>query len=94
MLQLEDLLCTKVCTKYLILKLIMNRFNSHTIIESISNQAPNRPLPPPPVETQPPSKPLPPIPKGGSHDKDDDINDQTLVLRRVSIELNIYFGLF
>ncbi len=93
MLQSEELLRTKVCTKYLILKFIINRFNSHAIIESISNQAPNRPLPPPPLETQPPSKPLPPIPKGGSHDKDDDINDHTLVLRRVSIELNFYFEL-
>lgn len=37
-----------------------------------SPQAPNRPLPPPPVESQPPSKPLPPIPS----------DDQTLVLRR------------
>lgn len=48
------------------------------------NQAPNRPLPPPPVDAYPPSKPLPPIPKNNSPDNDDSASDHTLVLRRVS----------
>lgn len=61
--------------------------NVRGIIESSPVQAPNRPLPPPPVDAYPPSKPLPPIPKNQSptSDGDDSPNDSTLVLRKVSL---------
>ena len=88
MRQSEELLCMKVFISYKKHKLNFIVFLCS--IESISNQAPNRPLPPPPLETHPPSKPLPPIPKGGPHDKDDDINDHTLVLRRVSLKCSSF----
>lgn len=56
-------------------------------------QAPNRPLPPPPVDAYPPSKPLPPIPKTTNSDNDDSPNDSTLILRKVSVVLMIEIGL-
>ncbi|KPM03233.1 misshapen-like protein kinase 1-like protein [Sarcoptes scabiei] len=61
--------------------------NLRNIVES-QNQAPNRPLPPPPpIDYYPPSKPLPPIPANSNDNEDDEgddsSTDHTLILRKV-----------
>ncbi|UXI20641.1 pre-mRNA-splicing factor ISY1 [Sarcoptes scabiei] len=60
--------------------------NLRNIVES-QNQAPNRPLPPPPpIDYYPPSKPLPPIPANSNDNEDDEgddsSTDHTLILRK------------